>query len=991
MWPAISKSKRVLCLILSVFCLVFFHAQARNEAYKPLYVKKFALEQGLAQSMVTGMHLDEFGLLWVGTGGGLHCFDGLEFTVFQRMPNLVASLPDNVIRDIRSLDGRRLLVTTSSAIGIFNREQATFHALYSPKLSEPVAFDIEWEQHRLFWAKDCGFFGVSGEGVFPVHLSWADVNPPATFVPNQGVSGNGDYALISGNGGIIEATRTAWNEFSCRWRAMPHEKPLVAKTRGGDVFVAVAGNVWIQDRNGVLQPRFETGIRSPSAFFVDSEHAYWIADDDAHRLFRFSGGRKEAVELLVREGKFTDTIRPYVKSMKQDRNGNIWIGTDGDGLLLYQPDGFDFEKGLIGFTYQITSSENYLWAATFKNGLWKLSADLANRKKVTTTMLGEHAHVMDVLCDTENRLWVASDKGLSVLDEEGRPIYEWSGTLARARLYFPQTGGVMLSSAGAMRHYFSMGADIAHLRSEPGTYFFAVLSHQGNWWWGGYNGLHMGGTPETAMGTKLADARVNSIIALDNSVWVGSTEGIFVYAEDGTLRKRFSFPDELPGNNVYALLADTYGHVWFSGDRGIGCISADGQVRLFGAGHNLQSLEFVSGASHRWNGRLYFGGIEGINGFMPSAFSAKGRAARRGVPTLTRLMLADTVHGHGIPVRGNRYVLSSKAAHVSGMVSSANYELPQLHHFSFWMKNYDEGWGQPEKSGAFAYGKLPPGNYELMARFRDAYGNWSEPASLFSLAVTPLFYETWGFRILVILGFAGLLVYLVRAYQRYKYARVIAGLQQMDAINQERLRIARDLHDDIGSDLTHIVLMASGSPPLHPESGDILETIAEKSRAVIDNLRHVVWLADPRNDLAGDLRAVIREYVSDFSERTGWICRFQDCGTDMGYGLSSMARRNVFLIVKECLHNTYKHTQARTIMVQWEYRGTWLHIRYTDDGKGGVCQSEQSPLGGRGLESIMKRAADVGGDATISPAEPGSGLCVSVAIPLKRAINRPNG
>lgn len=980
----------VWLLLFCVHVLVcqVLHAQPFVEG--ALLVQKFSLEQGLAQSMVTTARRDAMGLLWVGTAGGLHCFDGMSFAVYQSRRDRQAALPDNTVRTIHPLDSRQLLVSTSSAIGIFDTQHAAFHVLNEPTQSEPVVFDAVLGADQLCWTRDSGYMRVSKADVSRIHCVWRDgIKPPSTFVPHCGISDGTGYAVIGGVGGVIMLSEDHADSVMCTWLPMPNVHVLVAKGPDGVLFVAGEGKIWRCVGQRLLQQGIRIGLGELSAFFVDRDYVFWLADSDRSQLHQVTADMHKTVMLYTREGRFTETIKPYIKFIGQDHVGNVWMGTDGTGLLLHQPQRFDFDKYPIGFTCHIASSEHYVWAGTYKSGLWRITPETGKYEQIATNSLNRYAYAVHIHCDDKNRVWVASDNGLSVLTEEGTQLYAWKNRLSKPRLRQDHPDTIVLSSSDGILRYFSATANIGFRREQREAYFSTSTLHSESWWIGNAQGLYKGPVPSVADCEQLSSDQVNAIIGLDSDVWVGSADGIAVYGDDGVMHHRFNYPENLPGNKVYGLLADRLGCVWFSGDHGIGCVFPDNRVQVFGIGYNLQSLEFVSGAAHRHGDRLYFGGVEGLNGFTPETYHRTAGTTNRGVPVLTRVMLKDSVLVAGVPAQDGRYKIAAGDGRISGAVGSANYEFPHLQHFSFLLKDHDAYWSHPQASRTFVYDNLPPGTYELLAKYRDAYGNWSQAASLLYLTVTPQFHQTWWFRLLFVLASAGCVAYLAKTYQRRRYAKIVATLEQKDTVNQERLRIARDLHDEVGAELSHIALLARNAGSVSDKKDKVLDEIAAKSREVIDNLRYVIWVADPRHDTIEDLRAVIREYVSDFAERAGWSCRFVGNPDDEFHQLSSVAKRNLFLIIKECLHNTHKHTQAIGVVLSWEYREQELLIAYADDGRGVGTRQRSGALHGRGLENMRKRADEIGGRVTVSPGSDDQGVEVCIGIPLHPPKNSP--
>jgi signal transduction histidine kinase len=247
--------------------------------------------------------------------------------------------------------------------------------------------------------------------------------------------------------------------------------------------------------------------------------------------------------------------------------------------------------------------------------------------------------------------------------------------------------------------------------------------------------------------------------------------------------------------------------------------------------------------------------------------------------------------------------------------------------------------------------------------------------------LAPHFYETWPFYGLcgtVLLTVGGSLHFL-----RMRGLRRIEQLERLHALEQQRTRIARDLHDDLGADLSRLAILSERLrlEGLLPEaSRSQLQTIAASSREMVESIRELVWATDPRNDLLENLAAYVREYVAEVIEDAGLRARLDFAEELPRCPLSSEFRRNVFLAVKEALANVLKHARATevTVVVQARSRHQ-LEICVADNGQGfdplavGVFHN--------GLRNLRQRLEAVGGTLTVNAAS-GQGTAVQMRVPL---------
>jgi signal transduction histidine kinase len=220
---------------------------------------------------------------------------------------------------------------------------------------------------------------------------------------------------------------------------------------------------------------------------------------------------------------------------------------------------------------------------------------------------------------------------------------------------------------------------------------------------------------------------------------------------------------------------------------------------------------------------------------------------------------------------------------------------------------------------------------------------------------------------------------------RQQQQREIAILETKQ---QERIRIARDMHDDIGAGLTRISLGSERAKmELQGDGGEQskvrqqLDRLAAESRALTRSLGEIIWTMNPRNDMLDHLFAYIRNYAYDFLEGAGVQCRIEFPDLPRDKPLGTEVRRNIFLIVKEALNNTVKHAEATEVILGLEMAGGYCTLMIRDNGKG--IHGTGGGNGGNGLANMKKRGAELGARLRIESAE-GQGTTILLEnIPLE--------
>jgi len=199
--------------------------------------------------------------------------------------------------------------------------------------------------------------------------------------------------------------------------------------------------------------------------------------------------------------------------------------------------------------------------------------------------------------------------------------------------------------------------------------------------------------------------------------------------------------------------------------------------------------------------------------------------------------------------------------------------------------------------------------------------------------------------------------------QRQKKEREIALIKMRET---ERVRIARDMHDEIGSGLTRISLMGErimqeSSQKKDSDFGGISKII-KQSRTLSKNLKEIIWAIDPSNDKFSELLYYFRDYIYDFSSNSDIECTidFPDDAPD--FEVASHKRRNLFLALKEILNNIAKHAHAKNVAVKLNIENNTGFLTVTDDGDGFDIDSVKK---GVGMDSIKSRTEKLGGALSI--------------------------
>src|SRR6185437_1918772 len=210
----------------------------------------------------------------------------------------------------------------------------------------------------------------------------------------------------------------------------------------------------------------------------------------------------------------------------------------------------------------------------------------------------------------------------------------------------------------------------------------------------------------------------------------------------------------------------------------------------------------------------------------------------------------------------------------------------------------------------------------------------------------------------------------------------ILKLEKEQAVEIERNRIARDMHDDLGSGLTKIAILSEVTKAHIKNEASAtasLDIISAASRELVDNLQDIIWVLNPKNDSVESLILYLKEYAESFFEHTPVSLRF-DCDQEAGHiSLSEEKRRNIFLVVKEACNNILKHAGATTVNINIGVEGDGISIEIADDGRG--FEDGSTARFSNGLQNMKNRIQQINGEFLLI-SSPGNGTLVNCRIPV---------
>jgi signal transduction histidine kinase len=419
--------------------------------------------------------------------------------------------------------------------------------------------------------------------------------------------------------------------------------------------------------------------------------------------------------------------------------------------------------------------------------------------------------------------------------------------------------------------------------------------------------------------------------------------------------------DGLPGERVVAITEDSQGRLYAGSLLGITRLDPSlGGVRHYSVEDGLARSEVTTAFRDR-TGALWFGTNAGISRLV---------AEDAEPPVATRLLISGArVNGTALPIA---HLGAASAGPFEFGAGARNLEVDFLSlggtrasTIQYRLEGAEETWtGAPER-GTVTYALLPSGSYRFVVRAPVAKG-WQDASLAF--VIKPPIWRRWWF----VLSMAGLVAIGLLAAHRTRVARLVA-------VERVRTRIASDLHDDIGSNLSQIAILGE----LLQRKADTgtatayLARIADLSRQSVDSLSDIVWSIDPTKDRLHNLGMRMRRLASDLLSSHDLAFTFEVHGLP-DVSMTAEVRRDVFLAFKETLHNVVRHARCHTVAIDVRLEGGRVGFTVRDDGRG----FDVSDTEGHGLTSVRRRADRLGGTLAIT-SQPGRGTTVELFVPLR--------
>ena len=942
----LSRLAALLALFASAAAKDFAPLTIASGLAEQYTVCHWTMEDGLPENNLQALCFTSDGFLWCVGEHRIVRFDGARFVAPPGLPGLQ---PDDVWLGATEDHAQRLWIYGTA--GAFRVNGAAVPQVLRPPHTAHQR-RINWMQGAakasVWAAKDDGLLELDSEVANEFAWPWAGgtiravaedgmgqlwvAAPPhlarftkgeyslEDFPPDMGASPC--HLLAIARDGTVWAA--SGESLFCKrqgpWETVP--VPEVARGRRlgiTSLFAAPDGALWVGTESTLYQVRFGLWPEALQNEQTPIRRVNWIGmAPDGSLCLAGSDGLRQLRRRNIRTFRTEEPLRKVpITALATDAHGNLLAGVANVGLLQTRPAG-DLAlcplQGLperLPITALATDHDGALWVGTQGDYLWHWHDGMAD------PILGPNINAL--LVDHTGRLLVGTDDGLKQFVAHHDQLLDVTNATGRVH---GRVNALLEDRAG---------------RIWIGTQFDGMHQLAGN-----------GALTHCASGATILALHEDS----EGIVWAGTPAGLERW--QGTQHALL-----LPAEYVAQILDDHRGYLWLGLRRGLARISKAElrdaarnptvrlNVRVFGVSEGFPDAPCTSGSGHlavkSADGKLWFATHDGVAMVDPWRVSEPPAESLRVYMEEVRQAVHDVDFHFTTPC----------------------FAAPEAVRFSWRLEGFENTWTEPGFERHALYSQLPPGAYSFQVRAA-LNGLWSPPA-VARIEVVPLFWQTWWWRALMFMAGAGVVALVALGLYRWRVRRQ----QQMERL---RLRIARDLHDEIGSNLGGIALLLGVVG--QPQGAEALHHIRAITQQSIETLKELVWMIDPIHDSLADMVQRMRDVAAGLLQNLPY--EFNATGVAAQAAAPLEVRRNVLPIFKEALHNIIKHAHARKVEIALAAAPDKMVLTVRDDGAGFVPADAPA---GHGLRNMQRRVEEFGGNLKIV-SQPGQGTTIRLEVPL---------
>ncbi|WP_158085478.1 sensor histidine kinase [Niastella vici] len=990
-----------LCAQSKVDSLVFYQLNEQN---------------GLSDNLVNCFFQDSKGFMWIGTEDGLNRYDGSAFNVYKSKNKTATELADNDILSITEDRQHHLWIGTKNGLSQYDAATNSFHTWRTEDGNiNNILKDILIDSTGTIWLATLNGL-LKFNSKTNQFTSYLNNTIPAGYV--YGRSNHINKILIDTKNRFWLCTYNGvWRFYpaSAQFEQYIGKKDIPSgETFTNTIFEDAYGKLWLglaADGVQLFDPETKTlkdelngkvkGSNLNSITAIRDIQGHYLLNAG---IFQFNPVARTSQPLVPQTPAVAEfTIRKAYTS----KDNLLWWGTD-KGLRIVDLNKRFFHNLILSSTpvthqsISLLQKGNALYIGASGNDFLKLYDSTFRLQK---EVLGNKKMpaLLNIVREDDSNIWLCTEKGLVLLNEENSctktfritnepspPTINFISNLfidSRGNHWvFPWRSGIWQidKNTGRFKKIFT-----GFLRENNETkkllVAWAVEDATGNIWMADLDEGVIHYNPASGTFSKPTEKAfgkrytLTSLLLNGDWVWGVITGKVFRIHIRTQQIEQWNIPDEF-NTDVHGFCQDMIGNLWITTRKGL--LSFNKQTHLFNRYTTNDGLMENTMTEALWplqNGKIIYTAPTYLTIFDPAELLQFNTAS----PVLLTAVYSQNMSCYvQQKSNGGKFVdLDYTHNNFTFHWAVQNYNNPLLNQYYYKMERVDADWKYAGNKGIIQYAGLSPGKYIFRVRGAGSNGVINKQGDYVVVIIHSPFWKTAWFVIIIGCGVLTLLVMVIRYISQRNLRERILKLEKEQAIEKERNRISRDMHDSLGSGLTKIAILSEvvKKQLQEPEKAkQQLETIAESSRELVDNLQDIIWVLNPQNDTLESLAAYIREYALQFFEPFEITTRFYYPEKFPDIKLSDEIRRNTFLTVKEAFNNIGKHAWCNKVVIGIEPKSGAVIVTIQDDGKG--FDASEVRQFGNGLLNMQHRLKQVGGECRIC-AEKGKGTHISIEIP----------
>lgn len=961
----------VLFLFLSLFGVLPVHAQFK--------VDKWSDSEGLSNSYIYDIIQTSDGFMWIATDGGLFRFDGVRFKEFTKANTQI--FKSNRFKVLHE-DRQGVLWIGTLGGGFYSYKDSEFNQINKEDdVNDNIILSATEDSTGHMW------FGTDGQGLIEVQENNFLRHNMQTWVPSNNIIGLG--TTKAGNL-LIGGLRTGLfirNESPDKYYVSENNFQFdvifqFTYLPTGELLFTTNNGIFLFDEGPaghIPMSELPAGSKVVRDALFDSKGRFWVVTEvGTYFSNSFENLKWETVKGLP--NIMTTTII-------EDTEHNIWIGSQGLGLFRVSDSPFTnigLEDGIASETVNaVTVTSNGDIYIGSESGVDKISGGKVKNFGMVDGLSGNS--VNSLITDQYDVVWGGVfSRGIFSLKDDEITMYEpqdLEKEVAIKGIYsvyeVPDGNGLYLGTnrSGIQLWKEETVKQWNHREGLSNSHVHAITIDQNGTIWAATNYAVNKITGDSVkvygFDQGLKEPLIVSLYSdndSENSIWLGSHGGgLFRFQNE----EFFQFNDEnsFPIDAVLQIIEDNYGFFWMTSDHGLFRFNkqelhdfANGKLDFFSYDQYTKNDGLLTNAftglvqptAHKdKHGLLYFATMAGVIKVNPGKIVQNQTSPK---------VYIDEISVDFEPVFFNEQLaLSPDKQSFEISYTALNFTAPEQLTFKYKLENFDQDWIEAGNRRTAFYTNISPGEYTFKVQAQNSEGVWSETQAILPVTIMAAYYETLWFKIgIILVGVA-----LITGFFQYR-------LTNIKRILNMRMQIANDLHDEIGSNISSVILksrMLEGKEHSADYYAQGLRDIQSISLKTSQAMREIIWLINPRHDAIEDQVLQLRDISLSMLE--GIETEIHSNLDFETIKLNPQVRRNLLLIYKEVLHNIVKHAAATKVSIYFAKEEKDYILRITDNGKGFELENQ---MDGKhyGLISLKERAKAMKGRLVINTA-PGKG------------------